>query len=66
MTTSDLERLAGKAGMYTDLMHMGAASLVYSPGCKGVTLGDLERFVALVEAEVRARALAGKAEGGQP
>lgn len=51
MRIDKLEELAGKSGMYTDLMRMGAASLVYSPGCKGVTLNELERFAALVRAE---------------
>jgi len=49
-----LEEWAGRSGMYTDLMRMGAASLVYSPGCKGVTIDDLERFARTVIAADRA------------
>jgi hypothetical protein len=51
MDIDKLEDIAGRAGMYTDLMRMGAASLVYSPGCKGVTIEGLTRFAALVRAE---------------
>jgi hypothetical protein len=54
MNIDQLEDIAGRAGMYTDLMRTGAASLVYSPGCKGVRLDELERFAALV-AEAAAR-----------
>ncbi len=60
MTTDELERLVGKAGMYTDLMRQGAASLVYSPGCQGVALDELKRFAELaIEADRRLRAVPG-------
>ena len=51
MTDDKLERLAGRAGMYTDLMRMGAGSLLYSQGCHGVTLANMKQFAALVLAD---------------
>lgn len=47
---ADLAKLAEQAGMRVDLLSMGAASMVYSDGCEGVTREHLQRFAALVAA----------------
>lgn len=53
MSRDDIVRMAREAGMVTTLAQMGAASLVYTDGCDGVALGELERFAALVAAHER-------------
>lgn len=64
MNEDQIEKLVGKAGMYTDLMHMGAAPMVYSPGCQGVNLTELKRFVELVEEHASSAALLAHLEAG--
>ncbi len=54
---ADLAKLAEQAGMRVDLLSMGAASMVYSDGCEGVTREHLERFAALVAAATAVQAL---------
>ena len=48
----DIESLAKKAGMVTELQS-GAASCVWSEGLTAVSADDLERFAGLVAAEER-------------
>ena len=43
----DLRKLAEQAGISMDMWDMGAASLAYSAGCRGITRAHLERFAAL-------------------
>ena len=45
--TIDLRKIAEQAGISMDCWDMGAASLAYSAGCRGITRQHLEKFAAL-------------------
>ena len=43
----DMRKIAERAGISMDCWDMGAASLAYSAGCRGITREHLEKFAAL-------------------
>lgn len=45
--TVDLRKIAEQAGISMDCWDMGAASLAYSNGCRGITREHLEKFARL-------------------
>lgn len=50
--TLDVIRLAREAGMNVSLWNYGAGSMAFTMGIEGVARGAIERFAALVAAEV--------------
>lgn len=54
MTKDQIIAMAREVGIKTDLISMGAGSLVYTDGCSGVALAELERFASLVAAHAAA------------